>query len=111
MMRRHARQIIGDAANGLAEEVTYRFKAGGEDRVFNAIVRRTDLQPSTPQSPQVTKRRARIEIPRHPTLGVETIAKGDSVVVSMRIGDEAQECRITGIIGQDDAQFVVEVEA
>jgi hypothetical protein len=111
LMNRHARAILGGAVAGLAEDVTYRFKSGDPERTFKAIVKRLDLQPSTPLSPQVTKRRAHVEIPRHATVGVLTIAPGDALVLAMRIGGDAAECRIGRIVGQDDALFVVEVEA
>lgn len=111
MMARHARGILGDTRGGFAEPVTYRFKRGLPDLTFNAVVKRLDLQPATIQSPEVTKRRANVEVPRHATLGVLTVAKGDTIELPMRIGDEPKECRITRIVAQDDALFVLEVEA
>lgn len=111
LMNRHARKILGDADRGFAEPVTYRFKSGDPDRTFNAVVKRFGLQASTPQTPQVSKRRANVEIPRDATAGVLVVAKGDSIVLAMRIGDEPAECRISDVVAQDDALFVVQVEA
>ncbi len=111
LQKRHARQILGDTQGGFAEPVLYRFKSGDPERTFNAVVKRLDLQPATLQSPEVTKRRANVELPRHATLGVLTVAKGDTIELPMRIGDEPKECRITRIVAQDQGMFVLEVEA
>ena len=110
LMNRHARSILGDASSGFAESITYRFQSGAADRTFNAIVKRLDLQ-QIPGAPQVTKRRAHVEIPRHAADGVTAVVAGDSVVVALRMGDTAAECRIRRVVAQDDALFVVEVEA
>ena len=109
-MARHARSILGDATGGFAEPITYRFHSGAADRTFNAVVKRLDLNGSTPFAPQVAKRRANVEIPRHATAGVLQVAKGDSIVLPMRIGDTPVECTIKNIQSQDDALFVVQVE-
>lgn len=111
LMNLHARAILGNATNGVAESVTYRFKSGASDRTFNAVVKRFGLQASTPQTPQVAKRRAHVEIPRHATAGVVAVAAGDAIVLAMRIGEEPAECRIRDIIAQDESMFVLEVEA
>jgi hypothetical protein len=110
MMNRHARAILGNVEGGFAEIVTYRFKNEDPDREIAVIVKRLDLEPATPTTPQVTKLRANVEIPRHATLGVLTIEKGDAIVLAMRIGGTAEECRIRRIVSQDDALFVVQVE-
>lgn len=111
LMNRHARSILGDSRTGFAEPVTYRPKSG-EERTFFATVQRLDLQQSTNLSAgKVQKRRARVEIPRHETDGVLAVAKGDSIVLPIRIGDEPVECYIISVPAQDDALFVVEVEA
>lgn len=111
LMNRHARAILGNTTGGFAEPVVYRFHSGDPDRTFAAVVKRLDLQASTPLSGKVAKRRARVEIPRHATAGVLQVAKGDSIVLPIRVGDEATECLIVSVPAQDDALFVVEVEA
>lgn len=111
MMKRHAAGILGDVVGGFGEPITYRFKNGEDDLTLNAVVKRLDLEPSTPQSPQVNKLRANVEVPRHATLGILTVAKGDTIVLPMRIGDDPIECRIRRIVAQDDALFVLQVEA
>ena len=108
---RHARSILGNTQGGFAESVTYRFASGDPDRVFAAMVKRLDLQPATPSSRASTRRRVQIEIPRHATAGVTSIAKGDSVLVATREGEDPVECQLVRIVSQDSALFVVEVEA
>lgn len=109
LMSRHARSILGDATSGFAEPITYRFKSGAADRTFNAVVKRLDLS-APPLAPQLSKRRANVEIPRHATLGVLKVSKGDSILLPMRIGDDPVLCAIRNIQSQDDALFVVQVE-
>jgi hypothetical protein len=110
LMNRNARSIFGDAVRGYAESITYRFKSGDPDRTFNAHVRRLELTPSTPQAPQVSKRRVHVEIARHATDGVTTIADGDAIFVSMRIGGTPTWCRIEKVLRQNSALFVVEAQ-
>lgn len=108
---RHARHILGNTQGGFAESITYRFANGDPDRVFAALVKRLDLQQSSPLARPITKRRLQIEIPRHATAGVLRIAKGDSILVPTRIGEDPTECSIVRMVAQDDSLFVVEVEA
>jgi hypothetical protein len=110
LMNRHARAIQGGTVASLAEDITYRFNSGDPERTFKAVVQRRQLEPSSSLTTRIAKRRARIEVLRHATAGVLTIAKGDSIVLPLRIGDEPVECDIVNIVDQDDALFVVEVE-
>lgn len=109
LMSRHARMIAGATQSGLAEAVTWVFKDGSPEVTFTAVVKRLDLQPATLSSPAATRRRVQIEVPRHATLGVLRVTKGDRVRVATRIGDDPVDCDIVRIVGQDDALFVVEV--
>ena len=108
LQKMHARAI---PAIALSEPVTYRFGNGDPDRVFAAVVKRLDLQQSSQFGRQISKRRLQVEIPRHATAGVLTVAKNDSILLPTRIGEEPSECTLVRMVAQDDAQFVVEVEA
>lgn len=111
LMARHAREIAGATQTGLAEAVTWVFRDGSPERSFSAVVKRLDLQPATASSPASSRRRVQVEVPRHATLGVLTVAKGDKIRVAVRIGEDPVDCSIVRIVGQDSALFVVEVEA
>lgn len=108
--RRDALGILGSTSIGWAEPVTYRFKDGTPERTFLATVIRLDMVPE-PGARPVSKRRARIEIPRDELGGITAVTNGDTILVSMRIGDPPQECRVLGVWRQSQALFVVEVEA
>lgn len=108
---RHARAILGNTQGGFAESITYRFANGDPDRVFAALVKRLDLTQSSPLARPITKRRLQVEIPRHATAGVLRVSKGDSIVLPTRIGEEPTECQLVRMVAQEDAMFVVEVEA
>jgi hypothetical protein len=110
-MSRHTTSILGDADGGFAEQVTYQFRDGSPERTFMAVVKRFGLSSPNPQARQVAKRSANIEIPRHATLGVLSVQSGDTITVALRIGDDATEHRIVDVVAQDDAMFVVRVEA
>ena len=110
MMARHARHMLGNASTGHAEPVTYRFASGDPDRTFDAIVRRLYLEPSTPQSRQVSKRRCEVELPRDAEIGVLDWAKGDSIVLPVGDGEAPAQCRIKRAVRQDSSLLVLEVE-
>lgn len=108
LQKRHMRGILGNA-NGVAEEVTYRFKSGDPDRTFNARVRRLFQEPSTPQSRPVKVRRCDVEIPRDAAVGILNYAKGDAIVLPVGVGEPATVCRITRVLHQDHARIIVQV--
>jgi len=110
LMARHARTTL-TRHDHFGEEVTYRLKAGGPDRVVRAVVNRLDVEPGAPNVPQVAKLRAIVAIPVDATVGITAVVPGDKILLSMRLGAAPELARVRRIESQDEGMIVVEVES
>lgn len=108
LQARHARGILTDAAY-TGEELTYQFRDGSPDRTIRAQVTRLLLEPEAGAS-QVARLRARVRIPIDDTVGVTAVAKGDRVVLPMRLGETPVAARIRQVVSQGNGFVTVEVE-
>lgn len=109
-MARHARTVL-NRADHFGESVTYNFKAGGAWSGL-AVVDRLDAE-AVSVAPQVNVLMANVAVPRDTdgVDGVPAIARGDTITCVMQLGQAAVTARVRQVVAQDEAMFVVRVEA
>jgi hypothetical protein len=110
LMARHARTVLVRADHH-GEEVTYTFRAGGS-WIGQAVVDRLDLEPLE-GAPQVSVLMANVAIPRDVdgVEGIPAVTPGDYVTCVLELGKAAARARVRWVVAQDEAMFLVRVEA
>lgn len=88
------------------EEVTLT-PAGGTAVTVRCVVNRRDLQPLADDVRNVARLVAVVTIPRDATIGVLTIAPGDTVSLALRLGGATVTARVTEVREQDEGAFEV----
>lgn len=110
LQAKHAQEMVRTDYTG--EAATYRFKSGLPDREVLVVINREALGFLGPDpSDSVTIQQATAFIPYSDVNGVTAWAEGDSLVVPIRFGQPAVECRIAEELSSGAGGFTVRIVA
>lgn len=109
LMRRHAESAIANSAH-LAEEATWHYAGGGQDRQVRVVVNRQQLEPANGiGGTAASARSARVWLARNSINGVTAVADGDEITVAIRLGAPPERCRIVEVVTEGHGGFLLQV--